>query len=79
MTGNATVIVNGALIVTNSLKKGGGGNDTAMIINSGIIANKMSTIVKNNYSGEAKGIDCSLLGLSSTLCSSLLHTRLFYS
>ncbi|WP_102274399.1 hypothetical protein [Cytobacillus massiliigabonensis] len=68
MSGNSTVVVNGALIVTNQFSKSGGGNDDSMIINSGIIAKNFTTNGKNNFSGEAKGIDCSLLGLTDDKC-----------
>ena len=69
MNGNPNVIVNGALIVTSNLNINGGGNGYAMVINSGIIANNMSTNGKNNFGGEGKGIDCSLLGLTGAYCS----------
>ena len=71
MNGNSNVIVNGALIVTSNLNINGGGNGYAMVINSGIIANNMSTNGKNNFGGEGKGIDCSLLGLTGAyMCAS---------
>lgn len=69
MSGNSTVVINGALIVTNQFSKSGGGNDDSVIINSGIIANNISTNGKNNFSGAAKGIDCSLLGLTGDICN----------
>ncbi|MDT8859512.1 hypothetical protein N0O92_04645 [Alkalihalobacillus sp. MEB130] len=62
LAGNPRVEVNGALIVLDQFSRTGGGNND-FVVNSGMIAKKFQTTGNQRYSGEAKGISCSLIGL----------------
>ncbi|WP_157800881.1 hypothetical protein [Bacillus solitudinis] len=62
VSGNIPIIINGALIVMNHVNITGGADIT---INSGIIANNFATTGANRFGGMAKGINCSLLGISN--------------
>ncbi|ARK31603.1 hypothetical protein [Halalkalibacter krulwichiae] len=62
--GNFPITVNGALVVTSNYNGAG-----KLIINSGIIVKNFSTSGNNDFTGEGKGIDCSLIGLANAgLC-----------